>query len=97
MALVSTMQYSHYCEHIQHADTQMARTRSAAAGAMRRQRKTLDVDQRLLDQARAALAAPTETEAVRRALDRVVRNQRIADGIRRLAGRRWVDRKLIDR
>ena len=62
-----------------------------------RRRKTLDVDQWLLDEARAALGAPTETETVRLALERVVANRRVADGIRRLAGRRLVDRRRIGR
>jgi Arc/MetJ family transcription regulator len=51
-----------------------------------RQRKTLDLDQHLLDQARRTLGAATETDTVRIALERVVRNKRIADGIRSLGG-----------
>jgi hypothetical protein len=74
----------------------MARTRTPAAADTRRQRKTLDVDQRLLDRARAALAASTETEAVRRALERVVDNRRVAEGILTMAGKNWVDRRRID-
>jgi hypothetical protein len=76
--------------------TDMARARTTAAAGTRRRRKTLDVDQRLLDRARAALAASTETEAVRRALERVVDNRRVADGILMMAGKNWVDRRRID-
>lgn len=49
-----------------------------------RQRKTLDLDQPLLDEARRVLGAPTETDTVRLALERVVRNRRFADRIRSL-------------
>ncbi|MFI5245450.1 MAG: type II toxin-antitoxin system VapB family antitoxin [Gemmatimonadales bacterium] len=71
----------------------------AARGTRRqplRRRKTLDLDQRLLDEARAALGARTETDAVHDALERVVQNRRFADGLRALAGRRLVDRRRIN-
>lgn len=61
-----------------------------------RQRKTLDLDQPLLDEARRVLGASTETETVRLALQRVVRNRRIADGIRALGGTKLVDRTRVE-
>lgn len=64
---------------------------------IRRRRKTLDLDQQLLDEARTALGATTETETVRLALERVVENRSIAEGIRRLAGKRLFDRRRIKR
>ena len=60
-----------------------------------RRRKTLDIDQRLLDDARRALGAETETETVRLALERVANNQRVIEGLRALRGMRF-DRRLID-
>jgi Arc/MetJ family transcription regulator len=48
----------------------------------RTQKKTLNLDQLLLDDARAALGVATETEAVHRALEQIVRRQRQEAGIR---------------
>jgi Arc/MetJ family transcription regulator len=61
----------------------MPRTRAHPPAAPR-QRKTLDLDQPLLDEARRVLGAPSETETVRLALERVVRNRHFADRIRSL-------------
>jgi Arc/MetJ family transcription regulator len=61
-----------------------------------RQRKTLDLDQPLLDAARRVLGTETETETVRLALERVVRNRQFADRIRSLGGRTLVDRARIE-
>ena len=61
-----------------------------------RRRKTLDVDQRLLDNARARLKAESETETVRLALERVLNNKAHLDLIRWMAKNYKIDRKLID-
>ena len=61
----------------------MSRTGARRLKAQR-QRKTLDLDQPLLDEARRVLGAPTETDTVRLALERVVRNRHFADRIRSL-------------
>jgi Arc/MetJ family transcription regulator len=61
-----------------------------------RQRKTLDLDQPLLDEARRVLDAPTETDTVRLALERVVRNRHFADRIRSLGGRKLVNRARVE-
>lgn len=74
----------------------MTRARGARTRPLR-QRKTLDLAQTLLDEARGALSARTETEAVHVALERVVQNRKFADVIRRLGGRDLVDRRRIDR
>ena len=62
----------------------------------KRRRKTLDIDQRLLDSARARLGATSETETVQLALKRVLNNEAHADFIRWLHGNYKIDRKLID-
>jgi len=46
------------------------------------QKKTLNLDQDLLDEARVALGARTETEAVHRALEMIVRRARQVAGYR---------------
>ncbi len=46
------------------------------------QKKTLNLDQGLLDEARLALGARTETEAVLKALEHVVRRSRQEAGFR---------------
>jgi len=61
-----------------------------------RRRKTLDIDQRLLDNARARLGATSETETVQLALKRVLNNKAHADFIRWMAKNYKIDRKLID-
>lgn len=61
-----------------------------------RRRKTLDIDQRLLDDVRARLKAVSETQAVQQALERVRNNREHADFIRWMAKNYKIDRKLID-
>jgi hypothetical protein len=68
----------------------------AKDAAPRRRRKTFDVDQQLLDDARLALGCDTETETVRRALESVVTRERQLDAVRRMAGRKWFDRSKIE-
>lgn len=75
----------------------MPRLKPARPRHARRSRKTLDLDQKLLDEARAVLGAETETEAVRVALERVVRNRRLAAVIHRFAGKIKIDRRAIER
>lgn len=48
----------------------------------RSQKKTLNLDQALLEEARVALGARTETDAVHRALEAVVRRSRQEAGLR---------------
>lgn len=64
--------------------------------APRRRRKTFDVDQQLLDDARRALGCETETETVRRALESVVARDQQIEAIRWLAGRKLFDRSKIE-
>ena len=61
----------------------------------RRARKYMRLDQALLDEARAALGVADDTEAVTIALERVVDNRRVADGIRALGGRRAIDASRV--
>lgn len=49
---------------------------------VRTQKKTLNLDQGLLDEARAALGVRTETEVVHRALELIVRRNRQEAGFR---------------
>lgn len=59
-----------------------------ARGAARRAgsaKKTFMLDQGLLDRARAALGTRTETDAVTRALEAVVRRAEQIEGLRELA------------
>jgi Arc/MetJ family transcription regulator len=74
----------------------MAPTRPPRRAATRRRRKTVDIDQRLLDAARRILGCETETETIREALARIVDNRRVADGIRALAGSRIVNASNIE-
>ena len=60
-----------------------------------RERKNMRLDQTLLDSAKRALGAASETEAVTLALRRVVDNARAAEGIRALGGRRVIDASRI--
>jgi hypothetical protein len=55
---------------------------AAAYPADRTRKKTLLLDQQLLDEARVALGARTETDAVHRALEMVVRRERQLAGFR---------------
>lgn len=66
------------------------------APAPTRGRKNMRLDQALLDSAKHALGTESETEAVTLALQRVVDNARVADGIRALAGRRMFDESRIN-
>jgi hypothetical protein len=59
-------------------------------------KKTLRLDQELLDRARQALGVRTETDAVTRALEAVVRRQQQVEGIRLLASLGPVDVTRID-
>jgi hypothetical protein len=66
----------------------LARRRTAPATARRRRagrKKTLLLDQSLLDRARQALGARTETETVTQALETVVRRGQQIAGLRALA------------
>ena len=74
------------------------RARAAANGdtPAPRARKNMRLDQALLDEAREALGVADETEAVTIALQRVVNNRRVAEGIRALGGRRAVDASRLD-
>lgn len=78
-------------------------TRKPRAGAMqaprqggRGRKKTLVLDQALLDEARVALGARTETDAVTRALEAVVRRGQQVEGIRVLARLRSLDPSRLD-
>lgn len=66
--------------------TKPARSRKPAASPARAPRKkTVSIDQSLLDRARQALGARTETEAIGRALEAVVRREQQIQGVRALA------------
>jgi Arc/MetJ family transcription regulator len=59
-------------------------------------KKTLRLDQELLDRARQALGVRTETDAVTQALQAVVRRQQQVEGIRLLASLGPIDAARID-
>ncbi len=59
-------------------------------------KKTLRLDQELLDRARQALGVRTETDAVTQALEAVVRRQQQVEGIRLLASLGPIDAARID-
>lgn len=59
-------------------------------------KKTLRLDQELLDRARQALGVRTETDAVTQALEAVVRRQQQVEGIRLLASLGPIDASRID-
>jgi hypothetical protein len=63
------------------AATGIARSHGTLGG----RKKTLRLDQDLLDRARHALGARTETDAVTRALEAVVRREQQVQGLRALA------------
>jgi hypothetical protein len=50
-------------------------------------RKNLRLDQAKLDRAREILGAPTETETVEQALDTIIFQHEVSEGIRRIAGK----------
>jgi hypothetical protein len=58
-------------------------------------KKTLRLDQNLLDRARQALGARTETDAVTRALEAIVRREQQAQGVRALASLGPIDAARI--
>jgi hypothetical protein len=58
-------------------------------------KKTLRLDQNLLDRARQALGARTETDAVTRALEAIVRREQQAQGVRKLASLGPIDAARI--
>jgi hypothetical protein len=68
--------------------------RAAARG--RGRKKTLLLDQALLDRARQALGLRTETDTVRRALEAVLRREQQVQGIRAVAGLGPIDPAWID-
>ena len=59
-------------------------------------KKTMLLDQALLDQARRLLGARNDTEAVGVALEEVVRRQRFIEGLERLARLGPIDTTRID-
>ena len=76
----------------------MTRRRSAPTAPRRRtggRKKTLLLDQSLLDRARQALGARTETETVTQALETVVRRGQQIAGLRRLASLGPIDAARI--
>jgi len=72
------------------------RRRSYAARPRKPRKKTLNLDQVLLDQARQALGARTETDAVTWALEAVVRREQQIQGLRKLAALGPIDPSRID-
>jgi len=73
-----------------------ARKRRASPPVGSGRKKTLRLDQGLLDRARQALGVRTETDAVTRALEAVVRRQQQVEGIRLLASLGPIDAARID-
>jgi Arc/MetJ family transcription regulator len=72
------------------------RKRRAAPRPSGGRKKTLRLDQELLDRARQALGVRTETDAVTRALEAVVRREQQVEGIRLLASLGPIDAARID-
>ncbi len=66
-----------------------------APRARKRKRKNMRLDQALLNAAKQALGLSDETETVTVALERVVANRRVADGIAAMGGRRVLDESRI--
>ena len=73
-----------------------ARERRASPRPSSGRKKTLRLDQGLLDRARQALGVRTETDAVTQALEAVVRRQQQVEGIRLLASLGPIDSARID-
>jgi hypothetical protein len=80
-----------------------ARPQTSAPGTSRRagretvrNKKTLLLDQRLLDRARQALGARTETETVTQALEAVLQREQQIHGLRTLAALGPIDATRID-
>ena len=70
--------------------------RVAARRPARGRKKTLLLNQQLLDRARQALGARTETDAVTRALEAVLRREQQVQGLRALAALGPIDAARID-
>jgi hypothetical protein len=68
---------------------------SAPLGMAGGRKKTLRLDQGLLDRARQALGARTETDAITRALEAVVRREQQVQGLRALAALGPIDAARI--
>ena len=64
------------------AKKRMVKAPAATFRVKRARKKTLLLDQQLLDEARLALGARTETEAVHRALEMIARRERQIAGFR---------------
>jgi hypothetical protein len=64
------------------AKKRMVKEPAATFRVKRARKKTLLLDQQLLDEARLALGARTETDAVHRALEMVARRERQIAGFR---------------
>jgi hypothetical protein len=65
-------------------------------GGVGRQKKTLILNQGLLDRARQALGARTETDTVTLALEAVVRREQQIQGVRALAALGPLDQSRIE-
>ena len=76
--------------------TRKSRKRRTSPQPDRGRKKTLRLDQELLDRARQALGVRTETDAVTRALEAVVRRQQQVEGLRLLASLGPIDVSRID-
>ena len=74
--------------------------REASPARSVRVRKNMRLDQKLLDEARRALGAADETEAVTMALtmvvDRIENNRRVMEGLRSIAGTMILDESRIN-
>lgn len=77
-------------------DKPAARKRRASRRPSGGRKKTLRLDQELLDRARQALGVRTETDAVTQALEAVVRRQQQIEGLRLLASLGPIDATRID-
>lgn len=67
-----------------------------AARSPKRSRKNMRLSQALLDAAKEALGLSDETETVTVALERIVANRRVAEGIAAMGGRRVLDASRIE-
>ena len=74
----------------------MTTRRQASAAPASIRKKTLMLDQDLLDRARQALGARTETETVMQALEGVVQREAQIQGLRRLAALGPIDASRIE-
>ena len=73
----------------------MPTTRRSASAPGASRKKTLVLDQDLLDRARQALGTRTETETVTQALEGVVQREAQIQGLRRLAALGPIDASRI--